>query len=892
MRSSPIITCADRSARFGKDSVLTNRFETHISLHPDAPAVTLDGASLTYGTLNARANQLAAYLRTVGVGPEFLVGIHLDRSFDLIVGILAILKAGGAYLPLDLACPEDRLTFMLEDSGTKVLLTDSSLAHRFANYRGKVICLNEETLLIASHSAEDVPCTAQPQNLAYVIYTSGSTGTPKGCLVTHENVGRLFTATEPWFHFGSSDVWTLFHSSAFDFSVWEIFGALLYGGRLVIVPYMVSRSASVFRKLLIRERVTVLNQTPSAFRQLVGADAALPAADFALRYVIFGGEALEFQSLRPWFERYGDKCPQCVNMYGITETTVHVTYRRVTREDLANRSGSKIGVPIPDLQVYVVDEQGRRMSPGQTGEMLIGGLGLARGYLNRPDLTRERFIANPFDPETSPLLYRSGDLACLLDSGELEYIGRIDHQVKIRGFRIELKEIESVLALAPGVKECAAMVRADAGSEPRLVAYIVTGEDSSLNVESLRSFLSLKLPEYMVPSAFVFLDGFPLTINGKLDREALPSPGSDRPRLAAEFIAPESALEKRLATIWQAELHLNRVSVNDNIFDLGADSLILTNLHRELGRELKCNVALLELFQFPTIRRFARHLDLGPEGGGPVSQPSLWTCQRPGSGKPFFFAHGDFFFGGVYCQGIIRHLDADQPFYALAPQGAFGGDLPSSYQQIAASYVDLIRSIAPRGPYFLGGFCNGALAMYEVAQQLMRAGETVSALVLLDPPDLHFFNLRRKITFWGTRLGLPERQSRYAYHRIAEGIETWYYYGPLSLIKEFSSRAFQWTLKIFKRLLKFQKNAAVPSSPNLNYVYYELIADYEPEADLGSQAVWIILRQGEVDRHRRQISYWSRFIPDARFEIVLGNHLELNKNIGDIANIIRASLRT
>ncbi len=238
---------------------------------------------------------------------------------------MAILKAGGAYLPLDLACPEDRLTFMLEDSHANVLLTNSSLAARFAHYRGKIVCLDQEAGRIASHSAENVRSITQPHHLAYVIYTSGSTGTPKGCLVTQENVARLFTATDPWFHFGPQDVWTLFHSSAFDFSVWEIFGALLYGGRLVIVPYMVSRSASAFRELLIREHVTVLNQTPSAFRQLVQADRAFPPANFALRYVIFGGEALEFQSLRPWFERYGDQRPQCINMYGITETTVHVT---------------------------------------------------------------------------------------------------------------------------------------------------------------------------------------------------------------------------------------------------------------------------------------------------------------------------------------------------------------------------------------------------------------------------------------------------------------------------------------------------------------------------------------------------------------------------------------
>ena len=323
---------------------------------------------MTYGELNARANQLATYLRELGVGPESLVGIHLDRTFDLIVSILAILKAGGAYLPLDLACPDDRLNFMLSDSQTKLVLTDSSLASRFAAYKGTTVCLDREAERLGGLSTENLPSQTQPHHLAYVIYTSGSTGTPKGRLVTQQNVARLFTATAPWFHFGPNDVWTLFHSFAFDFSVWEIFGALLYGGQLVIVPYMVSRSASAFRELISRERVTVLNQTPSAFRQLIQADRALPAGGLSLRYVIFGGEALEFQSLRPWFERYGDKQPQCINMYGITETTVHVTYRPIRFQDLETNGSSNIGIPIPDLQIHVVDSDLRPVPAGEQGE--------------------------------------------------------------------------------------------------------------------------------------------------------------------------------------------------------------------------------------------------------------------------------------------------------------------------------------------------------------------------------------------------------------------------------------------------------------------------------------------------------------------------------------------
>jgi amino acid adenylation domain-containing protein len=589
-------------------SSLSSRFEAQVRANPTAKALTLDGASLSYGELNSRANRLAAVLRGLEVGPEALVGIHLDRSFDLISGIFAILKAGGAYLPLDLACPEDRLDFMLEDSGAKVLITESSLVSRFANFKGTVICLDKDADKIASQSPEDVASATTPDQLAYVIYTSGSTGKPKGCLVTQANVLRLFTATDPWFHFGTQDVWTLFHSSAFDFSVWEIFGALLYGGRLVIVTYMVSRSVSAFRDLLISEGVTVLNQTPSAFRQLIQADQSVPKGDIALRYIIFGGEALEFQSLRPWFHRYGDQKPQCVNMYGITETTVHVTYRPVTLADLDNNSGSNIGVPIPDLGVYVVNQELQRVGVGETGEMLVGGLGVARGYLNRDDLTRQRFIANPFEPEKYPRLYRSGDLARILENGDLEYLGRIDHQVKIRGFRIELTEIESMLARHPAVKDCAVLARNDGGSEPRLVGYVVADKDKKVGIEELRAHLAAKMPEYMVPSAFVFMDAFPLTVNGKLDRDALPVPTTARPRLSSEYVAPQGEMEKMLADLWQSALKQDQVSVNDNFFDLGASSLTLTTLHRRLQAELKREFPITELFQFPTIRRLAERL--------------------------------------------------------------------------------------------------------------------------------------------------------------------------------------------------------------------------------------------------------------------------------------------
>ncbi len=600
-------------------------FEGQATARSDAIALTLGSENVTYGDLNARANRIAAHLRKLRIGAESIVAIHLDRNIDLVAGILGILKAGGAYLPLDLACPEDRLAFMLEDSSAKALITDSSLLDRFGSYRGPILCLDRDAALLADCPSENVASATQPHHLAYFIYTSGSTGAPKGCLVTQENMLRLFTATDTWYGFGTDDVWTLFHSSAFDFSVWEIFGALLYGGRLVIVPYMISRSASEFREMLIRERVTVLNQTPSAFRQLIQADRARPPGDYALRCVIFGGEALEFQSLRPWLDRYGDEKPQLVNMYGITETTVHVTYRRVRTADLDANSGSNIGAPIPDLQVYVVDRDLRRLPVGEIGEMLIGGLGVARGYLNRDDLTGERFIVNPFEPEKSARLYRSGDLARLLPNGDLEYLGRIDQQVKIRGFRIELTEIESMLARHEAVKDCAVLARNDDGSV-RLVAYVVAGHPAP-GIERLRTYLAQKLPEYMVPAAYVFLEKLPLTVNGKLDRDALPAPTSERPQLAAAYVAPHSDLESTIADLLKAVLRQEKVSVDDNFFDLGADSLLLTNVHRQVEAILQREIPITDLFEFPTIRRLAEKLGK-PDNGTNLGDKTQSRAQQ------------------------------------------------------------------------------------------------------------------------------------------------------------------------------------------------------------------------------------------------------------------------
>ncbi|HEX5885453.1 MAG TPA: amino acid adenylation domain-containing protein, partial [Pyrinomonadaceae bacterium] len=451
---------------FRGGQTIHERFEQQAAATPDAIAVSFEGEGLTYCELNARANGMAHHLRNLGVRPETCVGILVERSLEMVVTILGVLKAGGCYVSLDPAYPPERLSFMLDDARVALLVTgETSTAIMFEN-QVRAVCLDRDGKAISTQSAENLPRAASPENLAYLIYTSGSTGQPKGVAVSHANVARLFDATHAWFGFDEHDVWTLFHSCAFDFSVWELWGALLYGGRVVVVPFTVSRDPTAFYDLLRQERVTILSQTPSAFWQLSQAEEGTDVqTDLALRFIIFGGETLELQRLRPWFERHGDDRPQLVNMYGITETTVHVTYRRITRDDLDAGRRSVIGSAIPDLQIHVLDDDLRSVADGVEGEIYVGGAGVARGYLNRPELTAERFVPDPFGDEPGGRLYRAGDLACRVHGGELEYRGRIDDQVKIRGFRIEPEEVNTALARHPAIRESIVLAREDARGE-------------------------------------------------------------------------------------------------------------------------------------------------------------------------------------------------------------------------------------------------------------------------------------------------------------------------------------------------------------------------------------------------------------------------------------------
>jgi amino acid adenylation domain-containing protein len=619
---------------FNQGLCLNELFEQHARMSPYQTAAVFEGRRWGYDELNRRSNQLAHYLMGVGIGPETRVAICLERSAEMLIGILAVLKAGAAYVPMEPSYPHQRLEYMLADATPAAVITSSNISTMAA--RGApVIDIEGDWESIASQPQADLPRFATPQNAAYVIYTSGSTGSPKGVVVTHENVVRLLRATEHRFHFNSGDVWTLFHSFAFDFSVWEIWGALAYGGRLVIAPYLISRSPDAFYQLLGNEQVTVLNQTPSAFRQLIRAEESTGEKDLALRLVIFGGEALDISSLQGWFERHADTRPELINMYGITETTVHVTYRRVQAADLAaSRIGSPIGAAIPDLQLHVMDKRMQPLPMGAVGELYVGGEGVARGYLNRPALTASRFVPDPFSSEPGARLYRSGDLGRRLSQDEVEYCRRADQQVKIRGHRIEIGEIEAALVDHPYVRESVVLLTEQSRDDKRLVAYVVmkNGHDSAS--AALRDHLKQRLPEYMIPSSFVALESLPLTQNGKVDRRALPDPDMARPEINVSFVEPETEAEITVARVWRELFKIEKVGLEDNFFDLGGNSLLMIEARTRVSEAFNKEISMIDMFRHASVGSLARFLTSSAGRPAPVpKQAEAQVAARRGAMK-------------------------------------------------------------------------------------------------------------------------------------------------------------------------------------------------------------------------------------------------------------------
>ncbi|MBS4095819.1 MAG: amino acid adenylation domain-containing protein [Sulfuricella sp.] len=587
-----------------RDRCIHQYVADHAARTPDAVALACDGEYLSYAQLNRRANQLARRLQGMGVGPDVPVAICVERSLEMVVGLLAILKAGGAYVPIDPTYPRERVLFLLGDSSAALLITQAAIFNEEAvaamHIRSPILFLDQDKALIDAEAADEVATPVTAENLAYIIYTSGSTGTPKGVQIRHRTLINLLEGVHPRLGISAADVWTVFHSYSFDLSVWEIWSPLFSGGKLVVVPYRMTQDAAEFRQMLTSERVTVLNQTPSFMRQLLQLEGfGKEAPALALRLVICGGEALPQELAEQLLERQFTVW----NFYGPTEATVWTVINPVTQA--ASPKGIvPIGAPIANARVYILDAALQPVPIGVKGELHIGGECLALGYFKRPELTAEKFIPDPFSEQAGARLYKTGDLARWLPSGEIEYLGRADFQVKVRGFRIELGEIESAIAAYPGISENVVVVREDTPGDQRLSAYLVC--DPAISLDELRRHLRERLPFYMVPLAFVALEKLPLTPNGKIDRKHLPLPGeASLLARAGEASQPRSDTEEKIAAVWREALRLDSIGIHDNFFDAGGYSFLLVKVCNALREVFDRDIKVVDLFQYPTIASFA-----------------------------------------------------------------------------------------------------------------------------------------------------------------------------------------------------------------------------------------------------------------------------------------------
>lgn len=689
-------------------------FEAQVAQTPGATAVVFESESLTYADLNGRSNQVAHFLRSLGVGSGTMVGLCVERSIDMIMGLLGILKAGGAYVPLDPSYPPERLAFMIHDAQVRVLLTHSRVSPLLSVSEARVVCLDEDWDSIAKHPETNPGTATGSHDLAYVIYTSGSTGTPKGVLLEHRGLCNLIGAQIRGFGITETSRVLQFASLSFDASVSEIFTTLCAGATLCLARQETMASADDLAQVLRAERISTVTLPPSVLRVIDASE--LPD----LKTVVAAGESCPASVVAKWAQGR-----RFLNAYGPTETTVCASIAECNGTTSGN---PPIGKPIANMQMYIFDEFLRIVPPGIAGELFIGGVGVARGYLNRDDLTRERFVPNPFGDGPNDRLYRTGDRARYRLNGDIDFLGRKDHQVKIRGYRIELGEIESRIGGHPDIADNVVVAREDVPDDHRLVAYIVTKSNGKSFNGELKAYLRHSLPEYMVPTAFVALDRLPLTPNGKVDRNALPQPTRSARDVTGTAQAARDALELELERIWEHVLDVRPVGVTDNFFDLGGHSLSAVQLMDEIERRFGQRLAPAKLFEAPTIERLAGVL----RSESSLADSVLVPIRPEGSKPPFFCIHPAP--GTVFCYApIAQHMDRDRPFYGLQAPAINGtGLMFDTIEETAACYIEAMRSVRLEGPYHIGGHSSGGTIAFEMARQLERQGHEVGVVVLMD----------------------------------------------------------------------------------------------------------------------------------------------------------------
>jgi len=877
-RHQLLVEWNDNRSDYPADRCVQELFEQQVANAPDAVALMFGDDQLTYRELNVRANQLAHYLRRKGVSAETRVGICLERSPEMIVALLAILKAGGAYVPLDPAYPEARLAFMLEDADVSLLLTQKSVAGKLNLQGAEIVCLDEVAKGLAEEADTNPLNETNADSLAYVMYTSGSTGKPKGAAVTHRSIVRLVKNTN-YASLTPDEVFLQFSTISFDASTFEIWGSLLNGARLALMPAGPA-SLDELARALKRYRVTTLWLTAGLFHLMV--DTHLDDLK-GLRQLLAGGDVLSVPHVKRALKEL--KGCRLINGYGPTENTTFTCCFPVTANGI---NGSvPIGRAIANTSVYVLDRHLNPAPVGIPGQLYVGGDGLARGYLNRPELTAERFISDPFSNKPGTQLYKTGDLVRYQATGEIEFLGRIDSQVKVRGYRIELAEIETALGEHESVSEAVVIARQDSGDK-HLAAYVTPQAGNDVpTADGLRSFLSARLPAHMVPSVFVTVQEFPLTANGKVDRNALSAINAAKPE-TLEHAAPEDHLERKLLRLWQKVLAVGAIGIDDNFFELGGHSLLAVKMFAQIEKAFGKNLPLATLFQAPTIRLLAQVLR---QEGWAASWSSLVTLQNRGHRRPFFCVHAA---GGNVLEyhALAQLVGADQPFYGFQAQGLDGiQPAHTTIRDMAAHYIKEMREVQPEGPYLLGGRSSGGTVAFEMACQLAANGEQVGLLALLDSYPAGYFKLlpdSGSVSQRWTRFASRINSHRENLQQLA-GLDKLIYligklkYAPAKTKHKLYRRAY----KLFQRI-----GRPLPSVlKNIEEINFSAVKDYVPQVYPGRATLF--LASDDLTAAHDVEAGWEGLAAGGIEKVsISGNHLDIVKepHVRVLAEKLRVAL--
>jgi amino acid adenylation domain-containing protein len=764
-RQQLLIGWNDTQVAYPQQLLLHELFEAQVDRTPEAIAVEYDGQQFTYRELNQRSNQLAHYLRTLGVGPDALVGVCMERSLELIVALFGVLKAGGAYVPIDSDYPQERISYMLEDAGLSVLLTQSRIIGRLPGCDAKTLCLDDSWEQIAGEDQANPKKITTPGNLAYMIYTSGSTGKPKGAMNTHRGICNRLLWMQDQYQLTEADRILQKTPASFDVSVWEFFWPLLTGARLVLAKPGGHQDPAYLISLITEQRITVTHFVPSMLAIFLAEPRAQQCV--SLRHVICSGEALSFNLQEQLFKLLP---AQLHNLYGPTEAAVDVTHWTCLRDD--ERNIVPIGRPVANTQIYILDKYLQPVPVGISGDLYIGGVQVGRGYHNRPDLTAEKFLPDPFSADPAARIYKTGDLCRWLADGNVEYLGRSDFQVKVRGLRIELGEIEAVLDRHKAVRQCVVVAREETPGDKVLVAYVERQQtELAPAMSDLRAYLSEHLPTYMIPSIFVVMEKLPLSPNGKIDRKLLPAPDQGRVEISGTFVAPRDPIEQMLTQIWSEILGVRKIGIHDNFFELGGHSLLAVRIVAEIERLVKRRLPLATFLQAPTVSALA---DVLRKEDWKPSWSSLTPIRAGGSKPPLFLMHSH---GGNVLEyyPLAKCLEADQPVYALQARGLDGNIIKDqSFETMAAAHLAELRSLQPEGPYFLGGYCLGGMLALEAAQQLLAVGEEVALVLLIQSINPVYAYFRPDLTMaqrcWYRATKRIDLEFEYLRHRGANHI--------------------------------------------------------------------------------------------------------------------------